>query len=163
MSFPQQPNKKALTFDGGAEEAVANVGPAEVHPDDGDGDEDDAAGDDVEEALEKVAGVRLGRGAEGGDGEADEDGEGGPGGEEAGAVLHEVSGSPRERERRRQALVLVDRKLLVRHRAVRLCPGAAERRRSEPELAAAEEEESGLGGEEEERVRVWWRIFQGRV
>lgn len=83
-----------LTLDSGAEQAVADVSPSEVHPEDGERDGEKTGGDDPEGA----AGVGEAAGSEGGDGEADDEGEGGAGEGKAGGVEAEVGGGPGEGE-----------------------------------------------------------------
>lgn len=104
---------------------IPDISPAKIHPNDSEGDSKEAAGGGAEEAL---GGLGLGPGGpEPGHGEAQQQREGRPRHEEARGVLHHVAGGPRERERSREGLVLVDGLLLVRNRA--LCFGPAERER----------------------------------
>lgn len=113
-----------LIFHGGAEEAVADVGPAEVHPKHGERDGEESRGRGPDGPAEVVGVGGDGAGAEGGDGEADEEGEGGSRGDEAGAVVLEVGGGPGEGEGGGERLVLVHRLLLPRDRALRLRRGS---------------------------------------
>jgi len=98
------------TFNGGAEQSIPDVSPAQIHPNDSERDREEATGGGAEEALD---GLGLGPGgAEPGDGEADEESEGGSRDEEAGGVLNGVEGGPGKGEGGGEGVVLVDGLLL---------------------------------------------------
>lgn len=110
-----------FTFDCGTEQSVADIGPAEVHPDHGERDGEEAGGNGAKGAEEAVGlGVEDGSRADGGHGEANEEGEGDADEGEAGAVVPKVCSGPGEREGGGEGLILVHRLLLQRHGALRL-------------------------------------------
>lgn len=85
-----------ITFDRGAEQTVADVSPAEVDAEDGEGDGQETGGESSESALESfLLGIDN---TEGCDGEANEEGEGGAGEEEARGVVAEICCRPGEGE-----------------------------------------------------------------
>lgn len=84
-----------ITFHGGAEQAVADVRPSEIHAEHGQSNGEKARGRGPKRALEGVGlGVPGGRPPEGGHWEAHEEGEGRAGEGEAGAVAPELARCP---------------------------------------------------------------------
>jgi len=101
---------RIYTFNGGAEQPISDVSPAQIHPNHSQRHREEPTGGGAEEALD---GFVLGPGgAEPGNGETDEESEGGAGDEEAGGVLDGVEGCPGKGEGGGKGVVLVDGLLL---------------------------------------------------